>query len=117
MNTMGKLKKLAVNRCGALAGSILRGAGPSNHGLRLRILQEQERGHDGAIHGRFVILETGENIHALTLQPLVDQETDAEEVLQLIRSERPGCVNVVNANRLIVEPSEAGVLLGSAAAG
>ena len=48
-----------VREQGAPAGAVLRGAGPSNGGLRLRIAEEQHRGQDGPIRGAFVILDAG----------------------------------------------------------
>jgi hypothetical protein len=95
-----------VNTQGAAAGRILCGCGLNNLGLRLRILQEQKKGHDGPIQGRFVIPEVGANLHAEALRPLLQQETDAAEVVGLIREAHSGCVSPVNANVLVPEPAE-----------
>src|SRR5262249_27709422 len=70
----------------------------------LVLSQAQPRGHDGAITGGFVILEPGDNKHAPSLAALVHRPTDAGEVLAAIRRRHPGCVHVVNANILVLEP-------------
>ena|SRR5438067_1279065 len=92
-----------VSRFGATAGSVLRGVGLNNHGLRLRIAVDQPPGRMGSLYGRFVLLEPGDSVHAPSLGPLVGRETDADEVLSLIRKTRPASVNVANANSMIVE--------------
>lgn len=92
-----------VSQLGAPAGSILRGAASGNHGLRLRILQNQSRGDTGAIRGGFVILNVGDNKHSESLQPLLGEVTDAVEVIKLLRQYHPGCVSVANANILASE--------------
>ena len=92
-----------VSQRGAEADAILCGAGQNNHGLRLRILEAQPKGNDGAIRGSFVILEPGDNRHAETLSGLVGRVTDAQEVLTLIRQKHPSCVSVVNAGTLVAE--------------
>jgi hypothetical protein len=96
----------AVNVCGAAAGSVLLGAGLNNQGLRLRVVREQAPGDGGAIKGDFVILSTGDNIHAGSLHPLLHRTTNAEEVVRVIRRRHPGCVNAVNANILAPEPRD-----------
>jgi hypothetical protein len=88
---------------GAPAGSVLCGSGMNNQGLRLRVVQTQTSGIDGPIRGGFVILNVGDNKHSETLAPLVDQITNAFEVLERIRKRHPGCVNVANANNLVSE--------------
>jgi hypothetical protein len=93
---------------------VLRGVGPANRGLRLRVLEEQPRGHEGPLLGRFVLLDAGEGKHAGALRPLLNREADADEVLAAIRREHPGCVSVVVAWRLAVE-AEAGRPLDSPA--
>jgi hypothetical protein len=95
----------SVNRCGAAAGCVLRGSGGNNRGLRLRVLQEQPRGHDGPLRGQFVILDVGDNLHAQALGALAGRVTDAGEVLRAIRPLHPGCVSVANTNHLALEPS------------
>lgn len=97
-------RQRAVSDLGAKAGSVLRGAGAGNQGLRLRVLQGQERGHGGGIKGSFVILDAGDNRHTPSLEALLGRVTDADEVLRLIRQDSPGCVNVANANILALEP-------------
>jgi hypothetical protein len=94
---------LTVKVSGAAAGSVLRGVVPNNQGLRLRLLQDQPRGLDGPLHGRFILLDTGENRHSSTLGPLLHTETDAAEVLAVLRRQSPACVSVVNTNILAAE--------------
>src|SRR5262245_9473857 len=93
-------KVLSVSVCGAPAGSVLRGTSVNNHGLLIKVLQEQAKGNDGGIKGRFLILDVGDNKHSPVLRGLLQRLTDAEEVLGLIRQKHPGCVSVVNANIL-----------------
>jgi hypothetical protein len=100
-------KAFKVNRQGAVAGSVLCGSGLNNRGLRLRVLHEQARGHDGALKGRFVILDVGDNTHSPYLAALLQRVTDAEEVAGIIRRHSRGCVNVANANILVVEQHRA----------
>ena len=88
---------------GANAGSILRGAAPSNQGLRLRIREDQAKGSLGPLKGRFVILDAGDNKHADALGGLVGRDTDAQEVLRIIREMSPSCVSVVNVTLLTLE--------------
>jgi hypothetical protein len=97
----------SASKHGANAGCVLRGAGLNNQGLRLRVQQGQGKGNDGPIKGTFVILEAGDNLHTESLSTLLHQVTSAEEVLGLIRGEHPGCVNVVNANILVLEENQA----------
>ena len=59
--TFRRTRSLAVSEQGAVAGCVLRGDSRSNSGLRIRVLQEQARGHDGAVKGPFVILDVGAN--------------------------------------------------------
>ncbi|HEV3261929.1 MAG TPA: hypothetical protein VG013_34075 [Gemmataceae bacterium] len=92
-----------VNASGASAGCILRGSGLNNQGLRLRVLQEQPRGHDGGIQGNFVILDVGNNLHSPALKALLQKVTDAEEVLEIIRQRHASCVNIANTNILALE--------------
>jgi hypothetical protein len=92
-----------IDKQGAVAGSVLRGSGPNNQGLRLRILQEQTRGMDGPIKGSFVILDVGDNMHSQSLKAHLERATNAEEISRSIRHQHPGCVNVVNANILILD--------------
>jgi hypothetical protein len=98
-----KLATRSVARDGATAGTILRGCGLNNHGLRLRVLQDQPRGAVGPITGEFVILDPGDNIHADSLRALQNQGTNAGLVLERIRRKRTGCVSVANASILAVE--------------
>jgi hypothetical protein len=93
-----------VNNCGAAAGSVLRGTVPNNQGLRLRVLEDQPRGREGPLAGRFVLLDAGDNKHADALAHLLHRETDAREVLAALRRLRPGCVSVANTNILTAEP-------------
>jgi len=93
----------SVEKSGADAGSVLRGAGTANQGLRLRLVRRQERGDAGAIKGPFLLLDAGDNRHADALAALVGKLTDAAEVLRAIRAASPSCVSVVNANILAVE--------------
>lgn len=95
----------AVSLRGAPAGSVLCGSGMNNQGLRLRVCQTQIRGIDGPIRGGFVILDVGDNKHAESLTPLLNQLTNAVEVLERIRERHPGCVSVANGNILVPEPT------------
>ena len=92
-----------VNKQGALAGSVLCGAALNNRGLRLQVLQEQARGMEGAIKGRFVILDVGDNMHSQALTALLQRVTNAAEVIGIIRQCHPGCVNVANTNIMALE--------------
>jgi hypothetical protein len=96
-----------VDRHGAAAGSVLVGAGASNQGQRLRVLQEQPAGDGGPVKGDLVLLSTGDNIHADALRPLLSRVTDAAEVLRAVRARHPGRVSPVNANLLVAEPRAA----------
>jgi hypothetical protein len=95
-----------VNHCGAAAGSVLRGTVPNNQGLRLRVLEDQPRGREGPLAGRFVLLDAGDNKHAEALRPLLHRETDAQELLAVIRRQHRACVSVANTNILAAEPGE-----------
>ena len=106
MTTMSLFRSVtmpSVSKCGAVAGCILRGSGLNNQGLRLRVSQDQAGGNEGAIKGAFVLLDAGDNIHTQSLGPLLGQLTDAATVSGIIRRVRRGCVNVVNANILVLE--------------
>src|SRR3954454_5069095 len=103
MFSFGRATALSISKCGATAGSILRGSSKNNKGLRVQVCQGQLRGHEGAIKGRFVILDSGENKHSPFLESLVQQLTDADAVLGIIRREHQACLNVVNANSLVLE--------------
>ena len=104
MNPLGSTRPPTVHVSGADAGRILCGASRNNHGLRLVVSQAQVRGKDGAITGDFMILDAGDNKHALALVPLLHRPTDATEVLGMIRQHSAGCVHVVNTNILVLEP-------------
>jgi hypothetical protein len=95
-----------VDKIGAEAGCILRGAVRQNKGLRLRIFQNQTRSPGGPIRGRFEILDVGDNKHSPFLRGLLGAPTDAEEVLRIIRQESAACVSLVNANILTIETGE-----------
>ena len=101
---MSFLSQTRVNRSGAAAGCVLRGSSGHNRGLRLQVLQEQPRGHDGPLRGPFVILDVGDNMHSQALWELAGRVTDAEEVLRAIRRLHPGCVSVANVGILALEP-------------
>src|SRR3954451_9712195 len=103
MPLFSKPPRRSVSDVGAAAGSVLRGTGLNNQGLRIRVLQGQSRGHGGAVGGRFVLLDTGDNLHSRVLDFLAGRETDAAEVLGVIRRERPGRGSPVNANILELE--------------
>jgi hypothetical protein len=103
MSVMRGRGMLMVNARGAGAGCILRGSGLHNQGLRLRVSQEQPRGHDGAIQGTFVILDVGHNMHSPALKALLQKVTDADEVLEIIRQRHASCVNIANTNILALE--------------
>jgi hypothetical protein len=101
MNHIPAKKVLTVSMRGASAGAVLRGCGVSNQGLVVKVLQEQVKGNDGGLKGRFLILDPGTNKHSPVLRELLQRPTDAAEVLGLIRRQHPGCVSVVNANSLV----------------
>jgi hypothetical protein len=94
---------LSVSNRGAVAGSILCGSGLSNRGVRLQVLQEQAQGADGPLQGKFVILDAGDNPYSVSLWALLDRETDAAEVMAVLRQEHAGYVNVVNAGILVLD--------------
>ena len=96
-----------VSRTGASAGMVLRGITRSNHGFRVRILQDQPPGNWGIIAGSFIILDAGQNMHSEALQPLVGQTLDAAGLLQVIRREHPTCVNIVNGRIVAAEARRA----------
>jgi hypothetical protein len=98
-----KVGSSTVKQQGAAAGSVVRGVGTSNSGLRLCVLEEQPPGVDGPIRGNFVILDVGDNKHSSSLQPLLGRPTNAQEVLAIIRREYTACVNVANTNSLAPE--------------
>ncbi len=103
MSSLGQTRVVSVNRSGAAAGSVLLGFCRNNRGLRLQVLHEQPRGHDGPLLGPFVILDAGDNKHSQALRELAGRVTDAEEVLAAIRRLHPGCVSVVNVGILALE--------------
>jgi hypothetical protein len=103
MAIMRRTRSPTVSTCGAGAGCVLRGVSLSNEGLRLRVSEAQPRGGDGAVKGRFVILDVGDNRHSEALTPFLHRTTDAEEVRDAIRRRYAGAVNVVNANILVPE--------------
>ncbi len=92
-----------VSRTGAPAGAVVTGTIKSNAGLRIKVLEEQSRGNWGPVHGCFVILDAGENIHTETLTPMVGQVFNAEKILRITRRAHPMCINVVNARVLMLE--------------
>jgi hypothetical protein len=92
-----------VSNTGARGGSVLRGLVLHNHGLRLRVLQDQCKGQEGPLRGHFEILDVGDNKHATSLLQFVGATTDAQEIITVLRLTSPACVNVVNANILTVE--------------
>jgi len=93
----------SVGRSGADADAVLCGVAEHNQGIRLRVLQAQARGNEGPIQGPFVLLDAGNNRHSAVLEPLLNQATDAAQVVTLLRQKHPNCVNVVNANSLVLE--------------
>jgi hypothetical protein len=96
-----------VEWTGAVAGSILLGVNPNNHGLRLHVLREQASGDGGPIAGDVRVLDVGNNKHSAALAGLLGEQTNAAAILSEIRRVVPGCVSVVNKNILIAEPSPA----------
>ena len=103
---MSAFVRASVTETGADSGSILRGAKPYNKGLRLRIDQAQTKGNPGPIHGSFQILQPGSNKHAELLKDLLDVPLDSGGLLRLLRRAHPQCVNIVNANALVVEKGD-----------
>jgi hypothetical protein len=69
-------------------------------------LQDQPRSAAGPISGHFRTLDVGDNRHADSRSTLLGQATDAAEVIRTIRQEYPQCINVVNANIVILEKEE-----------
>jgi hypothetical protein len=96
-------KPRVVSQDGAPQESILYGVGHNNHGLRLRVLQQQPKGDEGPICGSIVVLDVGDNRHADALVPFLGRVTTALEVLAALRVQSPACVHVVNASALAVE--------------
>lgn len=96
----------ATSTHGAGAGSILRGFGLHNLGIRVRVAEDQKPGSAGPITGRFMILDVGNNMHSGALHELLDVLTDAEQVVRVIRQDHPSCVSVVNVNILTLEGDE-----------
>jgi hypothetical protein len=92
-----------VRDAGAPAGSVLRGSGFSNRGVRLRVLEGQPPGADGSVRGAFVLLDVGDNRHSQALEAFLGVRTDAAEVLAAIRGIAGACVNVANTNILVAE--------------
>lgn len=50
-----------------------------------------------------MLLDAGDNVHTASLCSLLGRVTTAAEVLEIIRREQPGCVNVLNAGVLALE--------------
>jgi hypothetical protein len=92
-----------VETRGAAAGCVVRGTGLNNQGVRIRVLCEPQKGRHGGLRGPFVLLDAGDNKPTEALRPLLGRETNAEEVLRVIRRDSPGCVRVANANILAPE--------------
>ena len=93
----------SVEARGAAGGSVVRGVGAGNAGVRIRVLCEQPKGQGGPLRGAFVILDAGDNKHSAALLALVGQETDAAEVLRVSRRDSPCCISVANTNILVPE--------------
>jgi len=93
----------SVGRSGADADAVLCGVAEHNQGIRLRIMQAQARGNEGPIQGPFIITDSGNNRHSSVLESLLNQVTDASQVVALLRQKHPNCVNVVNANSLVLD--------------
>jgi hypothetical protein len=93
----------SVGRSGADADAVLCGVAEHNQGIRLRVMQAQAKGNEGPLQGSFVLLDVGNNRHSSILEPLLNQTTDATQVVTLLRQKHPNCVNVVNANSLVLE--------------
>ena len=85
MTYLRRAKRPPVNKSGAVAGSIVRGFGLNNQGIRLRILQDQASGKDGPVRGGFTIIDVGDNMHSQALKHMLHQVTDAAKVLAIIR--------------------------------
>ena len=103
MRRCPQTRSQTVETRGAAAGCVLCGTGLNNQGVRIRVLCEQQKGHHGSIRGTFVLLDAGDNKHTDALRLLLGRETNAEEVLRVIRRDSPGCVSVANANILAPE--------------
>jgi hypothetical protein len=103
MTLWEQTRRPTVASHGASAGCILCGCGGNNQGLRIRVLQDQKKGNGGPLTGDFVILDVGDNKHSAALEELLDQVTNAQEVLRLIRGQYSSCVSVANGNILALE--------------
>jgi hypothetical protein len=103
MQSYRKSRAQSVEVRGANAGSVVCGAAAHNHGVRIRVLCEQAKGHAGGLQGAFVILDAGDNRHTHGLLPLLGRETDAAEVLRANRRDSPSCLSIANANILVPE--------------
>ena len=100
-------RQQTVNSTGATAGSVLKGVGPHNRGLRLKVYREQPKSADGPIRGVFQLLHAGDNKYSALLDGFLGWDLTAEELLLAIRQEHPLCVSPVNASALAVEQQKA----------
>jgi hypothetical protein len=92
-----------LNRTGAAAGSVLKGVGPHNRDLRLKVYRDQPKSDGGPIRGVFQLLNAGDNKYSAILDGFLGRDLTAEELLLAIRQKYPQCVSVVNASALAVE--------------
>jgi hypothetical protein len=116
MRPIGKVRQSLINRLGAAAGSMVGGCCDFNLGLRVQVLENQPRDHDGPLFGRFIIADVGTNANSACLRFLLNRETDANEVLSAIRHEHPTRISVVNARNLVLVSSSSD-LAGAALSG
>jgi hypothetical protein len=80
----------------------LKGVGPHNRDLRLKVYREQPKSDGGPIRGVFQLLHAGDNKYSALLGGFLGWDLTAEELLLAIRQEYPLFVSPVNANALAV---------------
>jgi hypothetical protein len=83
--------------------SVLKGVGPHNKHLRLKVYRDQPKSDGGPIQGVFQLLDAGENKYSALLDGFLGWDLTAEELLLAIRQEYPQCLSLVNASALAVE--------------
>jgi hypothetical protein len=86
----------------------LKGVGPHNRDLLLKVYREQPKSDGGPIQGAFQLLNAGDNKYSAILDGFLGWDLTAEELLLAIRQEYPQCVSVVNASALAVEEQKDG---------
>ena len=72
---------------GAVALSLVEGMTDKNRGLILKIKQEQNKGENGWIKGRFEIIDAGTGYYAEQIRPLVGQTMNAADMIEKVIGE------------------------------